>query len=88
MSPPSEPGLVAIRDEEAGNGNAIGRIMGRAEAMSGNGDGSSVMSNGCFAAVGASAVEERRFPQRVLAVFLPSVISASPFKSLSLLFVQ
>ena len=77
---PSGPG--ARSDEKAGNGKAIGSAIGRASAKSGSGAGSSVMSSGCFVATGDSAVAERRFPQRVLATFLPSVMTVSPFKSL------
>lgn len=45
--------LDASSDEKAGNGSAMGNTIGRFSAMSGSGDGSSVMSSGCLTAIGA-----------------------------------
>jgi hypothetical protein len=55
---------------------------------SGAGTASSARSEGCMGDTGPMARSETRFPQRVLASCIPSVISVSPLCSVNRFFVQ
>src|ERR1700735_4362417 len=95
IPPPGDPEPGGIKEPDVGGGikgtspgakGALAKAGAPARACAAPGGAAS--NSGSAAKTGPAGASATRFPQRVLAMCSPSVITVSPFSSVSRFFVQ